>query len=386
MKVALVQESFSKVGGAERVFSELTQIFPQADIYALEGREFAPGGAGGVRTTFLARLPRVVRQRRWALLLYPLAAETLDLSAYDVVVSSSSAFAKGIVTRPSSLHICYCHAPTRFLWDAFPMLLDEFRGKTLRRGLLALTLHLLRLWDRTAARRVDHFIANSEVTRARIRKYYRREATVIHPPVSIERFPPAPSRGRSHFLFVGRLSPYKRADLVVQTFNKLRLPLVVVGRGRASPEVAKLAGPLTTLRPFVSDDELASLYASARAVIFPSNDDFGIVPIEAMAAGTPVLALRRGGAIETVVEGITGEFFNEPLEELLADCVRRFLSKESTYDPTILRAHAARYAADRFRSEFRSFVTHAWAQWQREKPLDRGLHQPGLLPSLGMFR
>lgn len=361
MRLALVHESLTALGGAERVLAELVAAFPEAPIYTLETLVEAPFLLGRtLRTSFLNRLPRALRRRRLHLPLLPIAPETFDLSHYDVVVSSASAFSKGIVTRPGTLHICYCHSPTRFLWDAYHRVMEEFPSGTMRRGAFQLLLHGLRLWDRAAARRVDLFLANSETTRARIQKYYGRDATVIPPPLPPQFVADDAEHPREYFLFVGRLSPYKHASVVLETFNKLELPLVVVGEGREAKKLHQLHGPRVSFRGFVPDQELAALYAGARAVIFPSDDDFGLVPIEAMAQGTPVLALRSGGATETVVEGVTGEFFDEPIEELLADCVRRFLEKERSYNREALRAHAARFSSERFRSEIHAFIENAW--------------------------
>lgn len=390
MKIALVHESLTQRGGAERVLEELIRIFPEAPVYTLRMSRQDAWGIPAVATSFLQRLPASLHEHRLTLPFYPVAPETFDLSEFDVILSSASAFAKGIVTRPGSLHICYCHAPTRFLWDATHEVLGPASPRTWRGRIGGLVFHGLRLWDQTAARRVDAFIANSETTRARIRKYYGRDSVVIYPPVNSERFNAqgrrepdsairlgaaeprrkAPSgkqgmgsRERRYFLYVGRLSPYKHVGLLIETFNKLELPLLIAGKGRALPELRKRARKHVLFCGFVPDDTLAALYAGARAVVFPSDDDFGLVPVEAMAAGTPVLALRRGGATETVIEGVTGEFFDEPIEELLADCVRRFLEKEHTYRVDALRARAAQFSADRFRERMHAFVTQAWEEW-----------------------
>ena len=390
-RIALVHEVLTALGGAERVLAELVAAFPEAPVYTLEARRRASFvSPEKLSMSFVQRLPVVLRRSRLHLPLLPIAAETFDLSAYDVVMSSASGFVKGIITRPGTLHICYCHAPTRFLWDAYHALLNEFPQQTIRRGLFQTLTHGLRLWDRAAARRVDLFLANSETTRQRIQKYYHRDAAVIYPPVALNRSQlPTPDLSREasrpaeleersgmakwdsqlpiqdrYFLFVSRLSPYKGATLTVETFQKLELPLIMVGEGREEKKLRRLQGPNISFRGFVPDEELARLYAGARAVIFPSDDDFGIVPVEAMAHGTPVLALRRGGATETVVEGVTGEFFDEPIEELLADCVRRFLEQEHSYDREVIRAHAAQFSAERFRTEIRAFVGNAWESWQ----------------------
>lgn len=367
MRVALVHESLAAYGGAERVLAEMQHVFPEAPLFTLEAapavaRRFRP-----LSTSFLQRLPRWVRKRRFGLPLYPLAPETFDLSRYDVVLTSASAFVKGVVTRPGSIHICYCHSPTRFLWDLSHTVGEEWRHRSVRHGLLQLTLHGLRMWDQMAARRVDVFVANSRTTKERIAKYYRRDAVVLTPPVAGAHVHGAvrDAEERTIFLCVSRLSPYKRVDLVIETCTKLNLPLVVAGAGRDQSRLRRLAGPTVSLRGFVPEEELLRLYATARAVIFPSDDDFGLVPIEAMAAGTPVLALRRGGARETVVEGTTGEFFDEPVEELLADCIRRFLDREHAYDRAAIRAHAAQFSADHFRRELIRLVERTWEMKQR---------------------
>ncbi len=371
MNVALVHESLATRGGAERVFTELIKTFPDASVYALEGP--TNGDWGKVTTSFLRYIPASLRRRRLSLPMHPIAPETFDLSAADVVISSSSAFAKGIVTRPTTLHLCYCHAPTRFLWDWHGETVRDAAFGSGRTWALRVILHGFRLWDHAAARRVDQFIANSETTRARIRKYYGRDSDVIYPPVELppSATPLSTTHPRTYFLFLGRLSPYKRADLVIEAFNKLELPLVVAGEGSELPRLRKLARAGITFLGFVPDEDLAELYARARAVIFPCDDDFGIVPVEAMAAGTPVLALRRGGAMETVIEGVTGEFFDEAEEELLADCVRRFLEQEGSYTVSVLQEHARQFSTDRFRTQIETFVRDTWHRWRAQRTLGK---------------
>jgi glycosyltransferase involved in cell wall biosynthesis len=370
MNVALVHESLTHIGGAERVLAELHQLFPRAPMYALYHDESVVRALfpdAEVRLSFLRHVPRFIRRHeRLFLPVLPVVAETFDLSGYDVVLSSASAFAKGVVTRPGTLHICYCHSPTRYVWDWYPNVLDEHGMRGIRRGALVLLLHYLRLWDQSAARRVDRFVTNSRATQGRIKKYYRRDADIIYPPVDIERFTPQKTN-KGYFLVVSRLSPYKRVDLAVNTFNKLELPLVVIGEGRDRSRLERMAGPTISFQGFVSDGELPRWYAGARAIIFAGEDDFGIVPVEAMASGKPVIAFRRGGALETIVEGITGEFFDEPLEAVLAETVRQFLEKETTYDPLVIRRHAEQFSRACFRSTLMKYVEQAWDQWQAER-------------------
>lgn len=370
MNVVLVHESLTRLGGAERVLMELHYLFPDAPIYALLQDDNLVQSLfpdAHIHPSFLRTFPKWLRKReRMFLPLLPVVPETFDLSRFDVVISSASAFAKGVVTRPGTLHICYCHAPTRYLWDWYPQILDDHRLHGLRRAGLVLLLHYLRMWDQTSARRVDRFIANSETTKRRIRKYYGRDADVIYPPVDVDRFTPT-AENKGYFLLVSRLAPYKRADLVVNTFNKLELPLVIVGTGRDADRLRRLAGRTTIFNGHVPDAELPAVYAGARAVIFPSDDDFGIVPVEAMASGKPVIAFRRGGATETIIEGVTGEFFDEPVEAFLAETVRQFLEKEKTYDVQRIRKQAEKFSRDVFRAAITTYVERAWDEWQAQR-------------------
>lgn len=372
MKLALVHESLAESWGAERVLTELRAIFPGAPVFVLESGG-TPEEQKNLKVSFIRRLPRWVRRRRWHTPLLPIAPETFDLSAYDVVLSTSSSFAKGIVTRPLTLHLCYCHTPTRFLWDGYAGVRSAFAPWGISRAVFTVLMHVFRLWDRAAARRVDAFFANSETTRMRLQKYYRRDAVVIPPP---NRFSSWPIKSveiqRQYFLFVGRLSPYKNARLTIEAFNKLELPLVVAGEGRERRNLESLAGPSITFKGRVSDHTLAELYAGARAVIFPSDDDFGLVPVEAMSFGTPVIALRRGGATETVVEGLTGEFFDEPLEEFLAEAVRRFLDRERSYDRVKIKAQSAPFSTERFRAAVKRHVSETHLKWCRAQFLFTG--------------
>jgi len=369
MKVALVHESLTRLGGAERVLAEMHRLYPDAPIYALlhedsVTRTLFPDA--NLHFSFLRRFPEFLRKReRLFLPLLPVVPETFDLSRYDVVISSASAFAKGVVTRPGTLHICYCHSPTRYLWDWYPHVLEEFGDGGVKYGFLSILLHYLRMWDQAAARRVDFFIANSRTTAARIKKYYRRDSDVIYPPVNINRFKPT-KENKGYFLVVSRLSPYKRIDVAIHAFNKLELPLVIVGEGRDRERLQGIAGPKIKFRGFVEDEKLPEIYAGARALIFPGEDDFGIVPVEAMAAGKPVIALRRGGVTETILEGVTGEMFDEPHEAMLAEAVRSFMEKEKDYDVQKIRARAELYSEENFKRNLEKYVTTKWQEWNKK--------------------
>lgn len=368
MKVALVHESLTRLGGAERVLAEMHSVYPTAPIYALLHetkvvKNLFPDA--NIHLSFLKRFPEFIREReRLFLPILPVVPETFDLSSFDVVVSSASAFAKGVVTRPGTLHICYCHSPTRYLWDWYPQIFKENSFGKFRNSLLAILLHYLRVWDAAAARRVDKFIANSKATQERIKKYYGRGSEIIFPPVDVDKFKPT-SKNKGYFLVVSRLSPYKRIDLAINAFNKLELPLVVVGEGRERTRLEKMSQKNIKFKGFVPDEGLSEIYAGARALIFPGEEDFGIVPVEAMASGKPVIALRRGGALETIIPGVTGEFFDEAHEALLAETVRQFLEKENSYQPEIIRTQAEKFSAEVFRNKLKSFVERNWEDWKK---------------------
>lgn len=356
MKIALVHEHLAQDGGAEKVLHAFQELYPDAPIYTLvfdRRRASAAFREGDIRTSMLQRLPFGLRRYKWYLPLMPTAVEQLDLSDYDVVLSSSSAFAKGVLTLPRTLHICYCHSPTRYLWsDSYQYVQDLSYGRFIK-SVLPLVLTRLRVWDRAAADRVDTFIANSKAVQARIAKYYRRSSAVIYPPVDTNRFSPGKGSG-GYYLIGGRLVPYKRYDLAVTAFNKLGLPLKVFGTG---PEFAKLrraAKPNIEFLGNVAPKDLPALYAGSIAFLHPQEEDFGITAVEAMASGRPVIAYAGGGALETVIEGKTGSFFAEPIWEALADTIIRF--RPETFAPEAIRAHALQFDTAIFKEKISSFV------------------------------
>lgn len=367
-RVAIVHDFLTYWGGAEQVLKSLHRLYPKAPIFTLlfdeSMREFFP--EADIRTSFLRRLPAFLRRRKSFLLpLFPIAVEKFDLSRYDLVISSSSSFAKGVVVRSKTLHIDYCHTPTRFFWDWSENYLNENGWARKLKFLVAPMVHLLRMWDRLAADRPDAYICNSETTRARLRKYYRQEAKVIYPPVDVERFSalqPDAKAPHDYYLIVSRLSPYKKVALAVEVFNKMGMKLVVAGTGAEEKKLRALAGPQVKILGFQSDAELEKLYKNCRAFIFPGEDDFGITMVEAMSCGKPVLAYQKGGALETVVSGVTGEFFASAVPEILADGVRRMEKNFITYDPAKIKAHAQQFARKRFEQEFREEVERLWGE------------------------
>jgi glycosyltransferase involved in cell wall biosynthesis len=357
LKIALVHEYLTRLGGAERVLKELTEIYPEADIYTLLYDEKKVGKVfprNKVFASFVNTFPDWIKsQVKFLAPLLPSAVESFDLSQYDLIISSSNSFAKGVITKPQVIHICYCHAPTTFVWNGFHQYRAQQKKGPLMNFFILLLTHYLRQWDRQAADRVDCFIANSQLTQSRIKKYYRKDSTVIYPPVDVERISPQ-SEHQDYFLIVSQLTPYKNIDIAVEAFNKIKLPLVIIGDGPERERLTKLAEPNIEIKGFLDDATIVEYYQNCRGFIFAGSDDFGIAPVEAMAAGKPVLALREGGALETIIEGKTGEFFDAPIVELLADGVRRLM--DNTYDSEYISQYAQQYSTQRFVSEIKKYI------------------------------
>jgi glycosyltransferase involved in cell wall biosynthesis len=314
-----------------------------------------------IEESFLKKAPVFLKKRhKYLFPLMPTAVETFNLRDYDVVISSSSAFAKGIVVKPKTSHICYMHAPMRYVWDFNAEYLEQQKLKGKAKFATRLLMNYLRIWDRTSAERVDVFVANSNYTAQRIKKYYRKQAQVIYPPVDVGKFKPQ-ANNEGYFLTVGRLSPYKRSRLMIDVFTKLKLPLVVVGVGQEYQELKKITAdkPNIKLIGWIEDEKLVRLYQNARAFVCASEDDFNITAVEAMAAGKPVIALRKGGTSETVLEGITGEFFDVPQMEIMADGIRRFIEREQSYDHMTIREHAKQYDKNEFKNKMYKVVEQA---------------------------
>jgi glycosyltransferase involved in cell wall biosynthesis len=354
-RVAISHEWLTIPGGSEKVVLQFLELFPDADIYTtVYDPEPWPAAitSAHVHTSFLDRLPAATRIYPRLLPFMNAAFESFDLSGYDLVLSSNHACAKNVITAPGTLHVCYCHTPMRYAWDpAF------FAGEQLglaERAALPLLVGRLRRQDAIASARPDAYIANSRHVAARIRKYYRRDSTVIHPPVDVQHFLGAPRRDDGYYMFLGRLVPYKRADLAVAACARLDRPLKVAGSGRGGETLAGLAGPRTQLLGFVEDDALAKIVAGARALLFPGEEDFGMVPVEVQAAGVPVIAYGRGGAADSVVDGITGILYEEPGVEGLCAAIERFES--TSFDEQVLRDRAAAFSPERFRREISEFL------------------------------
>jgi glycosyltransferase involved in cell wall biosynthesis len=383
LKVALVHDFLLYYGGAEKALEALAEMFPEAPIYTLlYDKERMRGKFTGrdIRTSFLQKFPKFLRKHhKWLLPFYPTAPETFNLREYGLVISSSGAWSKGIVTKLNTKHIAYIHSPMRFVWDYREEYLAQSQKSKIKikKFFTRIFLSYLRIWDRLAAERPDYLIANSKYTRERIKKYYRRESIVINPPAinleSVIASKAKQSRNNtntgiaavatlprneknSYFLIVSRLSPYKKVDLAIEAFNKLELPLVVIGEGGQEKYLRKIAGKSIKILGWQSEEKLAEYYSRARAFIFPSLDDFGITAVEAMSYGLPIVAYRHGGVREIVVEGVTGEFFNAQTPEVLADGVRRFMENEEKYDREIIKKQAEKFSAERFKKEFREYI------------------------------
>jgi len=359
-RVAIVHYWLVAMRGGERVVEALADLYPDADIFThVYDRSMLSESLNRhrIETTFIQRLPDSVRRYRSYLPLMPLALEQLDLRNYDVVISSESGPAKGIITLPGTLHVCYCHTVMRYLWDMY----HEYRAQAgaLTRCLMPFGAHYLRLWDQSSAARVDTFVANSRNVAERIRKTYRRDATVINPPVDVDRF--RADRPREDFyLTVSQLVSYKRVDLIVEAFSRLKLPLVVIGEGTELDKLRRLAASNVQFIGRQSDEVVAEHLERCRAFVFAANEDFGIVPVEAQAAGAPVIAYGFGGVTETVIPGVTGLFFAEQTSQSLVEAVRRFESGALVSEPKVLHEHAQGFARSRFTREFESFIEQQW--------------------------
>ncbi|ACL24086.1 glycosyltransferase [Chloroflexus aggregans] len=357
MRVALVHDYLNQYGGAERVLEALHELFPTAPIYT---SIFDPTAMPvvyrqwDIRTSFMQRLPAWRTQFRRYVALYPTAFEQFDLSSYDLIISSSSAFAKGIIPRPGALHICYCHTPMRFAWRTDDYVARE-QINGLQAKLLPFLLNYLRIWDTVSANRVDLFVANSREVAGRIARYYRRPAMVIPPPVDLPSY--APRQPEEFYLAGGRLIPYKRLELAIEAFNHLRLPLKIFGDGRDRARLERMAGPNIEFLGWVDEATRLDLFARCRAFIFPGEEDFGITPLEVLAMGRPVIAYAAGGALETLIDGVTGRFFYQPTAAALATAVA--LSRTDYIDPLVLRRHAEQFSRPRFLAAMRNLIDEA---------------------------
>lgn len=356
MKIALVHDHLIQIGGAEQVLKVLQEIYPESPTYTLfyDQKKLGDFFSGReIRTSFIQKLPLALPKYKWYLSLMPKATESYDLSGYDVILSSASAMAKGIKKPPSAVHICYCHTPTRYLWTDREEYLQNLRYPDFFKKIIANYLDKLAVWDKQAAQKVDYFIANSENVRQRIKKYYQRDSTVIHPPVETEKFYVS-DKINGYYLTGGRLVAYKRYDLVVQCFNKIGAKLKIFGTGPEMSSLRKIAKKNIEFLGWVSKEQQRELYSKCLAFLHPQEEDFGITAVEAMASGRPVIAYAKGGALETVAAGKTGEFIEEQNWEALAYAIAKF--DPARYDAGEIKRQAERFGEEVFKRKVAEFM------------------------------
>jgi glycosyltransferase involved in cell wall biosynthesis len=366
-RVALAHDYLNQYGGAERVVEVLHDLYPEAPVYTsiFDPDSMPPDyRSWDIRTSFLQYAPAIHRNHQPYLPFYPMAFKFLNVDpGHDVLLSSSSAWGKGVRVDPAVLHICYCHSPMRFAWD-FDHYAERERMDGLSRKAVQPILRRLRNWDRATSRRVHHFIANSKVVQDRIANFWGRESTVIHPPVDTESFEPAPPEEvEDYYVLISRLVPYKRFDIAIEAANRLAIPLKIIGDGRARAELEAMAGPTVEFLGRVDDAERNRVLARCRAAIFPAEDDFGIGQVEVQASGRPVIAFDRGGSRETVIDGETGVLFSPQTSEALADAIQRF--ERMSFSTERITAHAEQFSRSRFEREVREFVTDAYERFAR---------------------
>jgi glycosyltransferase involved in cell wall biosynthesis len=379
LRVAIVHYWFVGRAGGERVVEALAELFPQADLFSLvaDRSTLAPIlQERKLQTSFLQQVPGAIKFHRHFLFLQPLALEQFDLSGYDLVISSESGPAKGVITSSKCCHICYCHSPMRYIWDMYP---EYRRGMGWLVGpIFSLAAHYMRLWDYASAGRVDYFVANSHFIASRIRKYYRRESTVIHPPVDAAAATVSGKPGE-YYLAIGRMVDYKRFDLAVGACTKLGRQLRVIGGGPQVKALRRMAGPTVEFLGAVSDSELRENLAGCRALLFPGEEDFGIVPVEAQSFGRPVIAYASGGALETVrgvlpdetgMENPTGVFFTEQSSAALGEAILRFESMEDGFYPRAIREHSLQFDREIFMNKMADFVRFAVAEFREHRRVD----------------
>jgi glycosyltransferase involved in cell wall biosynthesis len=378
IRVALVHHWFVSFAGGERVVDTIAGMFPNADIFTLflDERKLSPALRGRkITASFLDRMPGARKVHRHCLPLYPLATEMLDLSGYDLVITSDSGPMKGVITDLDATHICYCHSPMRYLWDGYAAYRRDM--SSISKFVFELTSHYVRNWDYVAAQRVDHFIANSRYVAQRIHKYYRRQSTIIHPPIDTSRSYLANSHD-DYYLAVGRLVPYKRTDVLIGACQKLGRKLVIVGDGPEKERLKKSAGKNVEFVGETADEQLREIYARCRALLFAADEDFGMVPLEAQSYGRPVIAYGKGGSLETVVGAtgsavrqkassgklLTGIFFERQSAESLADAISTFESCEHLFVPEDIQSHARRFDTSVFVERLNNYI--GWVRDNRE--------------------
>ena len=368
MKIALIHDHLAQDGGAEKVLKVFSEMFQEAPIYTLlfekkhVNKYFSDKK---IETSIIQKLPGGVKHYQWYLSFMPLAIEFFDLRQYNLIISDTSSFAKGVITSPDSLHICYCHTPTRYLWSDTHQYINELKYNKFFKKIISLVLSRIRIWDYAAAARVDFFIANSKTVQQRIKKYYRRDSIVIYPPVETHKFNISQedkTKKEKYFLVGCRLAPYKRVDIVIEAFKRLGpdYKLKIFGDGVDLKRLKKMAAEASNIEFLgrVTDSHKAELYSGAEAFINPQEEDFGITVIESMAAGRPVIAYEKGGATETVIEGFSGTFFKEQTSDAIYEAIKNF--ENISFKPVEIKNHVEKFSVENFRKKIKAYIS--WAQ------------------------
>ncbi|MCC6325895.1 MAG: glycosyltransferase family 4 protein [Candidatus Brocadia sp.] len=378
MRVAIVHDWLTGMRGGEKVLEIFCEIFPDADVFTLihlRGSVSKIIEERNIQTSFLQKIPLTKRHYRSFLMLFPLAIEGFDMGAYDLVLSSSHCVAKGILTSATAVHVCYCHTPMRYVWDQYQTYFGAGQKGLISKVLMPPVAHYLRMWDVTSSERVDYFVANSYHVANRIKKYYKRLAEVIHPPVDCSLYTPQENyKEGNYYLLVSAFAPYKRIDIAIEAFERMGLPLILIGEGQEERRIRKMAKKHVQCIGWQSSESLREYYRGCKALIFPGEEDFGIVPLEAQACGKPVIAFARGGALETVhgvypsprespaaktlidSESPTGVFFTKQTPGSLMEAVRFFEQRTNLFDPRLIRKHAENFDRSIFKEKFKQYI------------------------------
>jgi len=366
-KTALVHYWLTGMRGGEKVVESICNVFPGIDIFTLVYRRDKVSeliNKHKVSTSFIQKFPFAKKKYQTYLPFMPVAIEQFDLSDYDIVISSESGIAKGVLTRPETCHFCYCHTPMRYLWNMYFDYLKNERVGFLKRKFIEIFFNYLRVWDLATASRVDYFISNSNNVRKRILKYYRRDSEVIYPPVDVENAMFG-SKKYDYYLVVSQLVSYKRIDIAVKAFNELKKELIIIGEGSECRNLKKMANSNIKFMGWQEHDNLKQYYAGAKAFIFPGEEDFGITPVEAQASGTPVIGFGRGGLLETVIEEETGLLFKRQDWRDLADAVENFESKSSMFDSYRIRENSLKFGRERFERDLKKFMEEKYEEYRK---------------------
>jgi glycosyltransferase involved in cell wall biosynthesis len=367
-KLAIVHHWLLSMRGGEKVIEEMCQVWPDADIFTIVSRPDRISEtirAHKITNSFIQKIPKATSIYQNLLPLMPLAIEQFNLNQYDIVISSDTNVTKGVLTRPNTLHVCYCNTPMRYAWDMYHNYLEDPCLGRIKKWAMRLVMSRLRVWDLAASNRVDRFIGNSKCVRNRIQKHYRRESEVIYPPVDVDSFQPK-GQADNFYLVLGQIIPYKRIDIAVEAFNQNGKKLVIIGEGSELARLKKISRPNITFLGFAPLDVIRDHYQRCKAFIFPGEEDFGITPLEAQACGRPVLAFGRGGALETVQDETTGLFFSEQTSASLQEAIDRFESNPEIFSVEACVKNAKSFSSAHFRRRIQSFVEDAWKTHQAE--------------------